>query len=198
MNFVSHTSRRRAVRNRRVHSLGVTLIELMVGVAVMGVLASMAAPSLGDVMARSQARAISNNFALSLQRARTEAVNRNQCVTVCVSNDPGAATPQCSTQGGDWRNGWIVFLNSACDSTVTTPARSDVIAAESGFSTRYSLSSSTRSTTFNPRGLPSAGGGSAFQLTDTTVSSAAWSRTLCLDALGRFSSRAYSSTGSCT
>ena len=62
----------RAPLNRR----GLTIIELMVVVGVVGVLAALAAPSLRDFMARQRVAAINAELVTDLQYARSEAVSR--------------------------------------------------------------------------------------------------------------------------
>ena len=86
---------------------GFTLIELLVTLAVAAVLASLAAPSIRDFIVRSKMTNLSNEFSGSVLRARNEAVNRNVCVTLCMSSSGTA----CTTTGTDWQAGWIGFLN---------------------------------------------------------------------------------------
>ncbi len=83
---------------------GVTLIELMVGLAIMGVLMALAAPSFQSLIAGSNVAAASNDFMTSLAQSRSNAIRLGERVTMCKSSD-GA---QCSTTG-DWEQGWIIF-----------------------------------------------------------------------------------------
>lgn len=53
---------------------GLTLIELLIAVAVLGVLAALALPDLGPRMARHRLAAAAETLALDLAEARVEAV----------------------------------------------------------------------------------------------------------------------------
>jgi type IV fimbrial biogenesis protein FimT len=93
---------------RRVHS-GVTLIELMVGVALLAILMAVAAPNFQGMTASSRLTSASNELLGSLQQARAQAIRTGSRVTVCRSTD-GA---QCDTTAGvGWERGWIVFQDT--------------------------------------------------------------------------------------
>lgn len=74
---------------------GFSLIELVVVVAVLGVLASLAAPSMSRLVATQRVRTSAANLHLTLLRARSEALKRNAPVTLSAVN-------------GDWSGGWNV------------------------------------------------------------------------------------------
>ena len=176
-----------------VRKSGFSLVELMVTVAILAILAALAAPSVGIFISRSAMRGASTDFTLSMQRARAEAINRNQCVAICMSSNGSS----CDAGGSNWGVGWIAYNSPSC--AVTTPAATAIFLVREGFSTRYELnsadSSAKRSIVFNARGNTSSSSNGKFNLVDTGVSSNdAINRTFCLDKAGRMRTLEYAST----
>jgi type IV fimbrial biogenesis protein FimT len=81
---------------------GFTLIELMVTIAVMAILLMVAVPSFKEAMLGSKLGSYANSLVAGAHLARSEAIKRNQVVTLCVSSNGTS----CGT--GDWGQGWIV------------------------------------------------------------------------------------------
>jgi type IV fimbrial biogenesis protein FimT len=84
---------------------GFNLLELMLGITVMGILIAVAVPSLRDMTLRQRIVAAAQDLQLDLTLARQEAVTRGASVTVCTSAD-GAT---CSNDG--WEQSRIVFAD---------------------------------------------------------------------------------------
>jgi len=183
---------------------GFTLIELMVTIAILAIITTFAAPALGIFVSRSVMRGISADFTLAMQQARSEAINRNMCVTMCMSSKASLSPPKCTVSGDEWGVGWIVFLNPSCDTSITTanpktgasPLETVVLVRDTS-GPRYSLqngrgSSGTRSITFGARGNTRSSTGASFNLLDTGVSpSDGINRTFCLDFAGRIKTLGY-------
>lgn len=86
---------------------GFTLIELMITVAVLGILLAIAVPSFMDAVLGSKLSSAANSLVANAYLARGEAIKRNAVVQICTgSSCPGS---------GDWEQGWIV---QAADGTV--------------------------------------------------------------------------------
>ena len=85
---------------------GFTLIELMVTVAIVGVAATVAVPSLTVFMQNNRMTTNVNDFVTSINVARSEAVKRGTKVTLCKSNNG----KDCASSG-NWEQGWISFVD---------------------------------------------------------------------------------------
>lgn len=84
------------------HHKGFTLVELMVTVAVVGVFAAVALPSMSGVIQSNRVQGATDDLLSQLQYARSEAVLRNQVVTV----------ENTSSTNGDWSKGLRIFVSA--------------------------------------------------------------------------------------
>ena len=189
MENLTLTRLRLMLRQRR--DAGFTLIELVVTLAVAALLASLAAPSVRDFIVRSGMTNLGNEFNASILKARNEAVNRNTCVTMCMSSTASGASPSCTTSGTDWQVGWIVFLNPSCDAGLNKPAEDfNMLIARPGGESSYALQTQNnrKKLNFNSRGAPGLGGAGQFDLVYESVSNPLTEKygfNICLDGLGR-------------
>ena len=69
----------------RRHARGLTLVELMVGLVIMAILATAAAPYLGDMVLNSRLREGGNLLFAETLMAQSEAIKRNTTVRVSVN-----------------------------------------------------------------------------------------------------------------
>jgi len=98
---------------------GFTLIELMVTVALVGIVVAIGFPAMGDFLRNSRVTSSVNDFVAATTVARSEAMKRRAPVTVCTSTNSLAATPACDASGtASWENGWIVFADTDGDAVV--------------------------------------------------------------------------------
>ncbi len=82
---------------------GFTLIELMITVAIGGILIAVAVPSMRDMMINNRMTSTANDVASSLYLTKSEAVKRGVRVAMCKS----ANAIICG--GGGWQQGWVIF-----------------------------------------------------------------------------------------
>ncbi len=99
-----------------VREKGITLVEAMIVVAIVGILLGLAVPSFRGTINSHRARTWTTQLQTDMVFARQEAHRLNMNVTLCASND-GAT---CVVGGTEWGNGWIVFSQRVFSRTVTT------------------------------------------------------------------------------
>lgn len=96
-----------------VREKGFTLIELIVVLALVSILVSLAGPSYQTVIVDSRISGAVNATQGLLSYARSEAIKAQDTVTVCGSEDSATCSGAAS-----WTNGWIIFLDRDADRTI--------------------------------------------------------------------------------
>lgn len=87
---------------------GFTVIELMVTVAILAVLASLAAPSFTPIIERWRVRQTAEELQSTLYYARSEAIKRGGRVAIQkLPNTTGGCQNASTTQ--EWGCGWVIF-----------------------------------------------------------------------------------------
>ncbi|HEU4517761.1 MAG TPA: GspH/FimT family pseudopilin [Steroidobacteraceae bacterium] len=90
---------------------GFTLLELMVVLAIAGVLMAVGIPAMGDFIRNSRITAAANDVMAALHFTRSEAIKRRDPVTLCTSASAVTdANPTCAAS--DLLTGWIVFVDT--------------------------------------------------------------------------------------
>ncbi len=94
-------------------SNGFTLIEILLVIAILGILVTIAAPSFKRQIQANNMTSAVNSFLADVRFARSEAVRRGGGVVMCRSDAPEGATAVCGAGtgpgGNGWVSGWIVF-----------------------------------------------------------------------------------------
>lgn len=91
---------------KSANTSGFSLIELMIAVAVLGILIAYAVPAFSVMIANRQVRTAAEALSAGLQQARLGAVQRNELVELILTNstidpsDPGQVL--ASTSGKSW------------------------------------------------------------------------------------------------
>jgi prepilin-type N-terminal cleavage/methylation domain-containing protein len=119
-----------------------TLVELMVTIAVLAILATLAAPNLSSVLNNSKVKTSTGDIFNFLQQARTEAVRLGKTVTICGSSD---GTTCLSANKTNWSTGLI-----AKSSASTTPIQ------KLTFENSKLMITAPETITFNPVGSTTA------------------------------------------
>lgn len=174
--------------------LGFTLIELMVTVAIVVVLTSLAVPSFRTMLVKRAVVAAAETLVSDMRYARSEALKRTTPVSICQSTD-GAS---CSATAGAWKSGWIVFIDSSGDGALD--AGDEIIRVQQGFNSIQSIASGSGSDkvafTYQVTGLAKAST-QTFIFTPTGTVPLNGTRLVCISMQGRPALRAQGAS-SCT
>jgi type IV fimbrial biogenesis protein FimT len=93
---------------------GFSLIELLIAVAIFGLLVLAAGPSYRHWIAAQQLANHAHFLAGMLNQARSEAIKSGYRVNLCKSRD----RQQCADDGGGWESGWILYIDENQDGEI--------------------------------------------------------------------------------
>src|SRR5690606_2420817 len=170
-------------------SYGFTLWELMMAIAVAGIVLGLGVPGFMEFQRTNAMAAATNDLVTGTLLARSEAVKRQQPVTLCTSPDPAAETPVC---GPASLGGFVVFVDEDADAAVASPE--DVLLRRPAPGGTIRLWSDAAHLTYARNGSPrDAAGGEAsatrFLLCDDRgnrpASGGSAARVVVIDAAGR-------------
>ncbi len=192
-----------ACASGKSHMRGFTLIELVVTIAILAVVVGFAIPSIQTLVTNNRVSTLANEFSSALAFTRGEAVNRNMCVTMCISTNNALLNPTCSAAATDWNNGWIIFANPNCNNNpndvgdqllqVYPGARIDNTGNTQGPQLSAN-NNSVRSITFSSRGVPTAISVADSYTVATGGTNSSPQKTVCIDGAGRARIASYDST----
>ncbi|MDA7085122.1 GspH/FimT family pseudopilin [Pseudomonas sp. SA3-5] len=123
------------VKAMPVRSLAFTLVELLIAIAIFAVLMGVAIPAYNDMTLGSKLRSQANDLVAGAVLARSEAIKRNQTVTLCASSDGATCT-------GAWADGWVVRSSGGA-----------VIQVHEAAPNGFLINSAETSFTFQPTGV---------------------------------------------
>lgn len=151
---------------------GLTLVELMVTLIIIGIVVSIAVPNFRDFIEHNRATTESNKIVGALNLARSEAVKRGSTVSVCPSSDQAT----CSGDS-DWEQGWIVFVGDS-------GSLDEVLRVWGAPADAIALDSEAETFSFDSLGEASDGDGEWVEV-DIDACGAAWARRVEVNAAGR-------------
>lgn len=183
------------------NQLGLSLLEVVIAVAVAGLLLSLAVPSFQAMQARRAVAAaiatIESDFAL----ARSEAIRQGHSVTICSSSTAGECLADAASGDDDWTTGWIIYAqpttsgsssssssNSSSSTSSSAPSTAPASPASSPLRVQgrpagiQSIQASDNQFTFRPTGL---GKSSSDRIVITPQADSTQARWLCMSTAGR-------------
>ena len=99
---------------------GFTLVELMIAIALLGLLMALAAPSFSTWIRNSQVRSMSQTLANGVRVAQSEAVRRNRLVVFFLTNTQPGLAATAAENGVNWVIRWVPMPGDTV--TATAPA----------------------------------------------------------------------------
>lgn len=157
---------------------GFTLIELIVSLALLGVLMAVAVPSFRDAALGNRLSSVANGFVASVQLARGEAIKRNLSVKMCRSSDG----VNCAASGG-WEVGWITFIDADNDNILDTAET--LIHKQAAVPSDMLVATTAGSLVFRGTGLLDGAAEVSFKVCQASPSPGAQDRVLTIGATGR-------------
>jgi type IV fimbrial biogenesis protein FimT len=126
---------------------GFTLVEMMITIAVMALVLSLAVPSFTNMIRNNRLASGSNELISALTYARSEAVKRRLNVSVCARDGDA-----CSTDVNNWGQGWLIFTDDLAPSgQLDTPGDALLLSADPSES-GVQITGELAAVTFNPLG----------------------------------------------
>jgi type IV fimbrial biogenesis protein FimT len=114
---------------------GFSLGELMIVVAIVAVMATIAVPSLASFVNQTRLNSVRSLLMNDINTARSEAIKNNTRMAICAANTAGT---NCAASTNWALNGWLicVALGAGCDTTasavVVRPAAGNGVVMTSG------------------------------------------------------------------
>jgi type IV fimbrial biogenesis protein FimT len=143
---------------------GFTLIEVLVGMAILAIMLSLGMPAFSNYMGNARLRASASSLHAAAQLARTEAIRRNAAVELILTDDAPTVANQNTVNLSTTGQNWIV---RAQDPGTVTYTLLQGKSAQEGGNASVVVTGNTSRLTFNGLGR-SAGGAVSFAFTSMT------------------------------
>ncbi|WP_084488004.1 MULTISPECIES: GspH/FimT family pseudopilin [Cobetia] len=175
-----------SLTGKRVYMMrGFTLIELMVTIAVLAIISTIAVPAWQGFIARQEVASTTETLTSALNYARSTAVTRGLQVSVCPLSNDGS---RCEATT-EWNNGWAVVLGSPADALSSFSSNKVEVLRE--HASGALVQSGTNSISFDDQGAAS----NTTRLLICGTATSAAHRQLELSVIGRLAPEAYGNGG---
>lgn len=168
---------------------GMTLIETMVTVSILGILMAIGIPAMRNISEADAVRGHVNSFLSAMRYARSEAIRNRAQVVICPSSNSESASPSCATgslAANPWSQGWIIFVNRDGDPSYQFDNTSDTLLRVQGpidTSGGIKKTSGTNKLVYRSTGILLTGGTTAFTF-DAKSTNASQKKRLCISMQG--------------
>lgn len=174
MNGRSNNTHRRIMAQR-----GITAIEVLIGIAVLTIVALLAVPTSSILMERHYLKSASSNLVDGIYLAKREAEIRASTVRVCPSNDGRT----CRVDG-DWSQGWLVFSDGNADGVVQEIEVIEAYEAPGGHLRIVASGAAQTAAAFNSAGLVRDNGSASGEFILCSADSTSGSRVIFIQSDG--------------
>jgi len=157
------------MRFRRFQS-GFTLVELVITLAVAGVLLGIGVPNMQNFIKNNRMVSMTNEILADLNYTRSEALKRSRNVHICKTKNPKATNPVCNATNSDaWTTGWLIWADENGNNVLDSSPVNELLRVNLGASGSITIKTFTvdieNEVIFTKLGLLSNLGGS-FHLCD--------------------------------
>jgi type IV fimbrial biogenesis protein FimT len=159
-------------------SNGFTLLELMVAIAVVGVLAAVAFPNFQSVIRSNRVATAHNELIGLVNLARSDAIRNNQGAAVCGSSTGTGCD-------GQWGSGMLAFSDSNGDGAFSA---GEPVLRYSGVKRAMTVTGPSAMIAFDSRGRRRAGANQIVTMRPVQCGSQQLQRTLTINASGQVTS----------
>ncbi len=144
-------------------SVGFTLVELAVGMAIVAILIALGLPSLSSYLQGSKLRDSARSFYTGLQLARTEAIRLNLPVQFVLTDTPLSNTVAKDAVASATGRNWVVRVVNPDGSFTLVQAKSAAQGSgQAGAVSSVAVAGDFDAITFNGLGGPTVGAGAVF------------------------------------
>lgn len=172
----------------RYTSRGFSTVELLIAIAILGILTSLAAPSFFSAIERYRVNAIRDELIGNIQLARIESIRRGAQVSMIRTT--GCATTL--TDSDDWSCGYQLFVDTNANGALNT---GETVIQSSVIPSGYALMHPSQGSTLRMNIWGQAQNtGNRFVITPPSGVSSASIKTICLSTGGRIRTIAESAT----